>query len=89
MIFAILTWLAFGFIVGLIARALFPGDQSMPFLGTVALGVLGSFLGGFIASLLGGYPVLELRTAGFIGSLLGALVVLGISGGARKRRLLG
>lgn len=87
MLFVILTWLAFGFIVGLIARALFPGSQSMGFLPTVALGILGSFLGGFIASLLGGYPVLELRTAGFIGSLLGALVVLGIAGGTRRRRL--
>jgi uncharacterized membrane protein YeaQ/YmgE (transglycosylase-associated protein family) len=87
MVFAILTWLAFGFIVGLVARALFPGTQPLGFLPTVALGVLGSFLGGFIASLIGGYPVLELRTAGFIGSLIGALVVLGISSSTRRRRL--
>lgn len=88
MLFAILTWLAFGFIVGLIARALFPGSQPAGFLGTVGLGILGSFLGGFIASLLGGYPVLELRTAGFIGSLLGALLVLGMTAGMGRRRAL-
>lgn len=88
MVLVILTWLAFGFVVGLLARALMPGSQPAGFLGTVALGILGSFLGGFVASLLGGYPLLELRTAGFIGSLVGALVILAMTAGIGRRRSL-
>lgn len=87
MLFAILTWIAFGFVVGLIARAIFPGTQPVGFWGTVALGVVGSFLGGLVGSLIGGHPILELRTSGFIGSLLGALVVLGIAATSGTRRL--
>jgi uncharacterized membrane protein YeaQ/YmgE (transglycosylase-associated protein family) len=85
MITAILSWILFGFVVGLIARALFPGTQSLGFVGTVLLGVVGAFVGGFFASLIGGYPLLEFRTSGFVGSLLGALATLAVAGVGSKR----
>lgn len=85
MIILILSWIVFGFVVGLIARALLPGRQSMGFLATIGLGVAGSFTGGILASLLFGGRVFSMQPAGWIGSILGALVVLGIFTMMRSR----
>lgn len=76
----ILTWLLFGFIVGLIARAIYPGTQSMGFLQTAGVGIAGSFAGGLIGNVLAGVPVLTLHGAGLIGSIAGALLVMAILG---------
>jgi len=82
----IITFLIFGLIVGLLARALMPGRQSMGFLMTIVLGVAGSFLGGFLVSLVTDHRVTDLHTAGFIGSIVGAIVLLMIGGGFTRRR---
>jgi uncharacterized membrane protein YeaQ/YmgE (transglycosylase-associated protein family) len=82
----IVTFLIFGLVVGLLARALMPGRQSMGFLMTIVLGVAGSFLGGFLVSLVTEHRVTDLHTAGFVGSILGAIVLLMIGGGFARRR---
>jgi uncharacterized membrane protein YeaQ/YmgE (transglycosylase-associated protein family) len=82
----IITFLIFGLVVGLLARALMPGRQSMGLLMTIVLGVAGSFLGGFLVSLVTEHRVTDLHTAGFIGSILGAFVLLMIGGGLSRRR---
>jgi uncharacterized membrane protein YeaQ/YmgE (transglycosylase-associated protein family) len=46
---AIVSWLLWGLFVGLIARFLRPGHQSIGFVWTIVLGIAGSLLGGFIA----------------------------------------
>ncbi len=74
----IFSWLVFGFIVGLIARAVFPGAQGMGLLATACLGIVGSFVGGLLGNLLYGGGVFAAQPSGFIGSLVGALVVLGL-----------
>lgn len=79
MLWVILSWLVFGLIVGLIARAIFPGTQNMGIFSTIGLGVLGSFVGGFVANLLFGHPLTQLHAVGFIGSILGALLIMAIS----------
>ena len=86
---AILMFLVFGLIVGLIARALMPGNQRMGFVATALLGVLGSFLGGFAVQLIYGHSVTEPVTAGWIGSIVGALVVLAIGMKVMGPRLRG
>jgi uncharacterized membrane protein YeaQ/YmgE (transglycosylase-associated protein family) len=84
----ILLFIVFGFVIGLIARALLPGRQSMGLLMTAVLGMLGSFVGGFVGNLLAGRPVTDLTSAGFFGSLIGALLVLAaLSPLMRRRRL--
>jgi uncharacterized membrane protein YeaQ/YmgE (transglycosylase-associated protein family) len=84
----ILLFIVFGFVIGLIARALLPGRQSMGLLMTAVLGMFGSFVGGFIGNLLAGRPLTELTSAGFFGSLIGALIVLAaLSPLMRRRRL--
>jgi uncharacterized membrane protein YeaQ/YmgE (transglycosylase-associated protein family) len=74
---SILVFLVFGFVVGLIARAVVPGTQSMGIIGTTALGAAGSFVGGLIGSLLfGSGPWNEIHTSGLIGSVIGAVAVM-------------
>jgi uncharacterized membrane protein YeaQ/YmgE (transglycosylase-associated protein family) len=63
-----------GFIVGLIARAILPGTQSLGIILTAVLGIAGSYLAGFIGQALGWYQAGE--GAGFIGSVVGAIVLL-------------
>lgn len=83
---SILAFILFGLIVGLIARAVMPGRQSMGLVATALLGIVGSFVGGLVASLIYGGRVFELHTAGIIGSILGALAVMFLVGAAGGRR---
>ena len=41
----IIAWIVFGFIIGLLARALVPGKQSMGFIMTTVLGIAGFIAG--------------------------------------------
>jgi uncharacterized membrane protein YeaQ/YmgE (transglycosylase-associated protein family) len=43
---AVLGWIVFGVVIGLIARANMPGAQPMGFMLTSLLGIAGSFVGG-------------------------------------------
>ena len=63
-----------GFVVGLIARALLPGDQKLGLIMTTVLGIVGSFVAGFIGQAIGWYQAGH--GAGFIGSVVGAIIVL-------------
>jgi uncharacterized membrane protein YeaQ/YmgE (transglycosylase-associated protein family) len=84
----IIAWIVFGFIVGLIARALVPGRQGMGLVMTTLLGVAGSLIGGVVASAIWGGSATRFEPSGFIGSLIGAVVLLVIAGmvmGPRRR----
>jgi uncharacterized membrane protein YeaQ/YmgE (transglycosylase-associated protein family) len=81
-----LLFIAFGFVIGLVARALMPGDQQMGIIMTTGLGMAGSFAGGFLSSLWAGQRVTEFHTAGAIGSILGALLLLFLIGTFLRRR---
>lgn len=84
MIISIISWIVFGFLVGLLARFLMPGRQPMGIAATTILGVIGSFVGGAVGNMLAGYDALRLNPTGFIGSLLGAILVLALVGFARR-----
>lgn len=72
-------WMAVvGLVVGLIARAILPGTQSLGLILTAALGIAGSFVAGFAGQALGLYRAGQ--NAGFIGSILGAIVLLFVVG---------
>jgi uncharacterized membrane protein YeaQ/YmgE (transglycosylase-associated protein family) len=84
----ILAWIVFGFVIGLIARAVVPGKQGMGLIMTTLLGIAGSLIGGLVASALGGGDATGFHPSGFIGSLIGAIVLLLIAGmvtGPRRR----
>lgn len=80
----ILATIFIGFIIGLVARLLKPGPDSMGFIFTTAVGILGSVLAGYIGQGLGLYAVGE--AAGFLASVLGAIVVLAIAQAMLGRR---
>lgn len=67
-----------GFLVGLVARAILPGTQSLGLILTAVLGIAGSFAAGFVGQALGWYHAGE--GAGFIGSVIGAIVLLFVVG---------
>lgn len=69
----ILFNLAGAFIVGLIARAIFPGKDKVGWLATIGIGFLGGILGKLVFWLLRwptGFPM------GFVASVAGAFVLL-------------
>lgn len=84
----ILAFVLFGLVIGLVARALMPGRQSMGLVASTLLGMAGSFLGGLIGSVMQGGRMFELHSAGIIGSLIGALLVMFIVGMGGRRRAL-
>lgn len=74
---SIVLFLVFGFVVGVIARAIVPGTQGMGIFGTTALGIVGSFVGGVVGSMVfGGGAWNEVHAAGLVGSVLGAIGVM-------------
>jgi len=86
---SIIAFIIVGILAGFIARAIMPGRQSMSFVATALLGMLGSFVGGFLASLISRERAFDLHAAGLIGSVIGALLVLlMLSAVGRRRRLV-
>ena len=66
-----------GFFIGLIARALLPGNDKMGFLATVAIGILGSLVGGFLGGLISKpAPGSKVHPAGFFMSVLCSIGLL-------------
>jgi uncharacterized membrane protein YeaQ/YmgE (transglycosylase-associated protein family) len=72
-----------GFVVGLLARALKPGDDRMGVLMTTLLGVGGALLAKFVGERLHWYS--EGQPAGFVAAIVGAMVLLLLYGLIRKR----
>lgn len=69
------VWMAIvGFIVGLVARAILPGTQSLGIILTSLLGIVGALVAGFLGQALGMYG--PGQAAGFIASVIGAILVL-------------
>ena len=86
----IITWAAFGLVVGIIARFLYPGRQPMGLFMTMVLGIVGSLVGGFIAWGFGFRPDRgPFEGAGWIMSIIGALIVVWISLYLASRRTPG
>jgi uncharacterized membrane protein YeaQ/YmgE (transglycosylase-associated protein family) len=69
-----------GFIVGVIAKLLMPGDKYEPkgFILTTILGIVGAFAATFLGQAVGWYRPGE--EAGFIGGVVGAIIVLAVYG---------
>jgi uncharacterized membrane protein YeaQ/YmgE (transglycosylase-associated protein family) len=75
-ILGIIGMIIVGFIVGVIARFVYPGAVNLGFWMTVALGIGGSLIGGVIGSLLWKSPDGRFHPAGWFLSLIGALILI-------------
>jgi uncharacterized membrane protein YeaQ/YmgE (transglycosylase-associated protein family) len=77
---SLLSWIITGLIVGLIARALVPGRQSMGLILTVFLGIVGACVGGLISSAIWptwtNDPDVNRMWPGWLMSILGGVLVL-------------
>ncbi|MDM1707418.1 GlsB/YeaQ/YmgE family stress response membrane protein [Thiopseudomonas alkaliphila] len=79
----IIGTIVIGFLVGLIARFIKPGDDPMGWIMTIILGIAGSFAATYGGQALGIYHAGE--GAGFIGAVVGAVVILVVYGLVSKK----
>ena len=82
---AILGWIVFGLIAGLIAKAIMPGKDPGGFIITTLLGIVGAVIGGWVGHLLFGTGSIsgnDVNSPGFFISLVlsvvGAIIVLAV-----------
>ncbi len=75
--FNIISTIVVGFIVGLIARFIYPGAIPASFVLTTLLGIGGSFVGTFVGGLFTrDKDMMKLSPSGFFMSIVGALVLI-------------
>jgi uncharacterized membrane protein YeaQ/YmgE (transglycosylase-associated protein family) len=73
---SLLGMLLIGLVVGLIARAIKPGDDKLGWIMTALLGIAGSFLASYVGMAMGWYQ--QGDAAGWIASVAGAVVLLAV-----------
>ncbi|MDB5896223.1 MAG: transglycosylase [Rhodoferax sp.] len=72
--FSLIGTIIIGFVVGLIARAIKPGNDKLGLIMTSILGIAGAFLANFVGQKMGWYTAGQ--PAGWIASVVGAMVLL-------------
>lgn len=81
----ILLTILIGFVAGVIAKFLMPGDnEPSGFILTTILGVVGAFVATYLGQAIGWYRAGD--GAGLIGAVVGALIVLFVYGMVTGRR---
>ena len=83
---SIIATIVIGFVVGLLARFLKPGDDKAGWIMTAVLGIVGAFVGSFLGQAFGIYGLNE--QAGFLGAVVGSIIVLAIVGIFSKKKAL-
>lgn len=82
---SILWTIIIGFVAGVIAKFIMPGDnEPAGFVLTAILGIVGAFVATFLGQALGWYRPGE--GAGLIGAVVGAIIVLLVYGMVAGRR---
>jgi uncharacterized membrane protein YeaQ/YmgE (transglycosylase-associated protein family) len=82
---AILSWIVFGVVIGVIAKLLMPGKDPGGFIITMLLGIAGALVGGFIGRAMGFYG--PNQSAGWLMSILGAIILLALYRMLARRRV--
>ena len=80
--FSLIGMLFIGLVVGLIARAVKPGDDKLGWIMTALLGIAGAFVATYVGVGMGWYA--EGTPAGWIASVVGAVVLLVLYGLLRR-----
>ena len=77
---SVLWTIIIGFVAGVIAKLLHPGNKYEPsgFIVTTLLGIVGAFVATYLGQAVGWYQAGE--GAGFIGAIVGAIIVLVVWG---------
>jgi uncharacterized membrane protein YeaQ/YmgE (transglycosylase-associated protein family) len=80
---SIIWTILIGFVAGLVARAIKPGDDSAGFIVTTLIGIAGSLVATYAGQAMGWYTAGQ--GAGFIASVVGAIVLLYIYALVRRK----
>jgi len=80
---SIIWTIIIGFIAGLVARALKPGNDSAGFIVTTLIGIVGSLAATYLGQAMGWYRAGE--GAGFIAPVVGAIVLLFVWGMIKRK----
>jgi uncharacterized membrane protein YeaQ/YmgE (transglycosylase-associated protein family) len=87
----ILSWVVFGLLAGLVARAVTPGRHAIGCLPTLAVGLVGALVGGLVGQVVLGHKVRYGWHLGpFLLAVVGAVVLLlalEALAGRRRRRI--
>ncbi|MDP9901163.1 GlsB/YeaQ/YmgE family stress response membrane protein [Variovorax ginsengisoli] len=81
---SIIWTILIGFVAGLIARAIKPGNDSAGFIVTTLIGIAGSLIATYLGQAMGWYTAGQ--GAGFIASVVGAIVLLFVWGMIKGKR---
>jgi len=85
----VLSWIVFGLLAGLLARAVTPGPNPHGCFVTIAIGIAGAAIGGWIGTQLGlgNFAGFDLRSLGLaiLGSIVLLLVLRALQGPARPQ----
>lgn len=75
---SIIGWILLGFLAGVIAKGVMPGEEGGGLIVTTLLGIVGALVGGFIASALGaGDPIDEFfDLSTWVAAVAGSLLIL-------------
>ncbi len=82
--FSLIGTVVVGLIIGLIARAVKPGDDKLGLIMTAILGIAGSLGASFVGEKMGWYA--PGAPAGWIASVLGSVVLLVVYGMVAKKQ---
>ncbi len=84
---SILSWIVFGLIAGVIAKALHPGKDPGGWIITILLGIAGAMVGGWIGTSILGVPIGGNWTfKGFAFAIGGAILLLWLYGLVIKKK---
>lgn len=82
----ILSWILFGLIAGLIAKALHPGKDPGGWIITILLGVGGAMLGGWLFGMVLGWETHGWSFKSFVSAIVGAIILLALYRLATKNK---
>ncbi len=85
----IIAAIVIGTLAGFIGRALLPGKDSMGFLPTVAVGIVGALVGYFLFRAIGIGDADKFDLGGIIGAIVGTMLVLLVLRMLRPNRATG
>lgn len=75
----ILGLILIGIVIGVIARLVLPGRQSIGMLLTILLGIAGAVVGGVIASAIGEGDIWELNLVGTLVGIVAAVLLIALA----------
>lgn len=87
-----LGFIAFGLVVGVLARLVLPGRQHLSLLATLLVGLIGSVVGGVVANALGTGDMFELNFLGATVAVISAALLIlvvdrSVTGGRRQHHI--